>query len=146
MLVCGWVAEQGGGFGVVNKDLFCYCKRRLRVVPHFSSGRVELSCFYKKVEIIDFATLSNLLFKYRICHENKQFLSSFEMCCFICFHLKVDFSVQRCTAREQVCCDFMLFHWWSRALSSKNALKIFPIQVYKFSFLITSNIYRFNSN
>ena len=31
----------GGGVRVVNKDLFCYCKRRLRVVPHFSSGRVE---------------------------------------------------------------------------------------------------------
>ena len=64
-------------------------------------------------------TLSNLLFKYRIFHENKQFLSSFEMCCLICFHLKVDFSVQWCTAREQVCCVFMLFHWWSRALSGK---------------------------
>ena len=43
--------------------------------------------------------------------------------------------------------------WWNyirkkrkRPLFSKNALKIFPIQVYKFSFLITSNIYRFNSN
>lgn len=53
--------------------------------------------------------MSNLLLKYRIFHENKQFLSSIEMCCFICFHLKVDFSVQWCTAREQVCCDFMLF-------------------------------------
>ena len=43
--------------------------------------------------------------------------------------------------------------WWNyilqkrkQPLFSKNALKIFPIQVYKFSFLITSNIYRFNSN
>ena len=79
-----------------------------------------LSCFYKKVEIIDFATLSNLLFKYSIFHENKQFLSSFEMCCFICFHLKVDFSVQWCTAREQVYCDFMLFQWRSRTLSGKH--------------------------
>ena len=42
MLVCAWVAEPGGwGVVVVNKDLFCYRKRRLRVVPHFSSGRVE---------------------------------------------------------------------------------------------------------
>ena len=82
-----------------------------------------MSCFCKKVEIIDFGTLSNLSFKYRIFHENKQFLSSFEMCCFICFHLKVDFSVQWCTAREQVCCDFMLFHWWSRALSGKHQSK-----------------------
>ena len=65
-----------------------------------------LSCFYKKVKIIDFGTLSNLLFKYGIFHENKSFISSFEMCCFNCFHLKVDFSVQWCTAREQVCCDF----------------------------------------
>ena len=40
MLVCAWVAERGE-VGVVNKDLFCYRKRRLRVVPHFSSGRVE---------------------------------------------------------------------------------------------------------
>ena len=45
------------------------------------------------------------------------------MCCLICFHLKVDFSVQWCTAREQVCCDFMLFHWWSRALSGKHQSK-----------------------
>ena len=67
--------------------------------------------------------MSNLLFKYSIFHENKQFLSSFEMCCFICFHLKVDFSVQWCTAREQVCCVFMLFHWWSRALSGKHQSK-----------------------
>ena len=91
--------------------MFCYLSVR------------ALSCFYKKVEIIDFGTLSNLLFKYRIFHENKQFLSSFEMCCLICFHLKVDFSVQWCTAREQVCCDFMLFHWWSRALSGKHQSK-----------------------
>ena len=42
------------------------------------------------------------------------------MCCFICFHLKVDFSVQWCTAREQVYCDFMLFQWRSRTLSGKH--------------------------
>ena len=29
MLVCAWVAEQGGVGGLVNKDLFCYRKRRL---------------------------------------------------------------------------------------------------------------------
>ena len=71
-------------------------------------------------EIIDFGTLSNLLLKYRIFHENKLFVSSFKMCCSICSHLKVDFFLQWCTAHEQVCCDLMLFHWQSRALSAKH--------------------------
>ena len=75
------------------------------------------------VKIAESHFIIQVILKYSIFHENKQFLSSFEMCCFICFHLKVDFSVQWCTAREQVCCDFMLFHWWSRALSGKHQSK-----------------------
>ena len=39
---------------------------------------------------------------------------------FVFINLKVDFSVQWCTAREQVYCDFMLFQWRSRTLSGKH--------------------------
>ena len=40
----------------------------------------------------------------------------------------------------------MVFKKRKGPLFSKNAFKIFSIQVYKFSFLITLNIYRFNGN